>query len=552
MGRLAAVVVVPARDEAERIASCLRALSRQTLSRDRFAVIVVLDRCRDATAEVARATAAETGLDLALLTGPGVGVGAARRLGMDAAYDRLLRAHSDRGLIACTDADSRPARDWLERQLAHVAAGAEAIAGLIELDGVERAQLPEAVLRARRRDAQARLGQVRAADPGAEHHHAAGASLAVTVETYRRVGGIEPLQALEDSAFADRLAEHRVALLRPADVRVRTSARAEGRAPRGLSVDLAVSRWLHERRYRASDFTLERLLSLRGRTRVSVIVPARECAETIGGVLTRTVAPMLDAGLVEEVVVVDAASRDGTAEVARRHGARVLQQDRLRRDLGPALGKGDAMWRALPQTRGEVVCFLDADTADPHPHHLLGLLGPILTEPSIVLVKGAFARPLRAEGVTLPDEGGRVTELMARPLLNLHEPRLAGFRQPLAGEVAARRELLEAVSFPAGYGVEIALLIDALRRHGLDALAECDLGSRQNRHQPLRALGEMAYAVLAAMERRVAGSPARSEPGRYLRPWDGSLVPVPVVERPPIASAGRSNRGRRPPLRQAA
>jgi glucosyl-3-phosphoglycerate synthase len=216
----------------------------------------------------------------------------------------------------------------------------------------------------------------------------------------------------------------------------------------------------------------------------------------------------------------------------------VLLEDELERELGPALGKGDAMWRALRATGGELVCFLDGDTADPTPRHLQGLLGPMLADRSLALVKGAFDRPLEADGVKLAHEGGRVTELMARPLLNLYEPLLAGFAQPLAGEFAARRELLERFAFPVGYGVEIAILIDALRAAGLDALAECQLGTRQNRHQPLRALGEMAYAVLIAVENRLRGAGgvnAQIEAGRYLRPWDGGAVAsVAVAERPPI------------------
>jgi glucosyl-3-phosphoglycerate synthase len=233
--------------------------------------------------------------------------------------------------------------------------------------------------------------------------------------------------------------------------------------------------------------------------------------------------------------VIDADSPDGTAELAAAAGARVLQQDQVLARYGPTVGKGDAMWRALHATTGELVCFLDGDTADPDPLHLLGLLGPLLCVPELRLVKGSFERPLRSGGVELPHEGGRVTELMARPLLNLHEPRLAGFTQPLAGEFAGRRELLTALPFPAGYGVEIAVLIDALRTCGLDALAECHLGERRNRHQPLRALGEMASAVLAAVERRVgARSPLG---GHYLRPWeDGATAMVPIEERPPLDS----------------
>jgi glucosyl-3-phosphoglycerate synthase len=160
----------------------------------------------------------------------------------------------------------------------------------------------------------------------------------------------------------------------------------------------------------------------------------------------------------------------------------------------------------------------------------------LLADPSLQLVKGAFDRPLLAGGVALPNEGGRVTELMARPLINLHEPRLAGFAQPLAGEFAGRRPLLESIPFPVGYGVEIAVLIDALRRHGLEALAECHLGERQNRHQPLRALGEMAYAVLAAVERRLGGDRSTAG-GHYLRPWDDhGVAAVPVIERPPLVT----------------
>jgi glucosyl-3-phosphoglycerate synthase len=197
----------------------------------------------------------------------------------------------------------------------------------------------------------------------------------------------------------------------------------------------------------------------------------------------------------------------------------VIDQDDVLAEYGPALGKGDAMWRALSVCAADIVCFLDGDTANPDPRHLQGLVGPLLTDPSLQLVKGAFDRPLLAGGVALPNEGGRVTELMARPLLNLHEPRLAGFAQPLAGEFAGRRGLLESIPFPVGYGVEIAVLIDALRRHGLGALAECHLGERQNRHQPLRSLGEMAYAVLAAVEKRI-GAGRSAVASHYLRPWD--------------------------------
>jgi glucosyl-3-phosphoglycerate synthase len=528
------VVVIPAHNEARAIAACLSALADQTVGRDAFETILVADACTDETEAVAWSTAQRLGLVLTVLLGPGAGSGPARRLGMDAAANRLEALGCGDGLIATTDADSTPCADWLARQLAHLERGAAVVAGLIELYPEDLARLPDAVRRRREDEARRRLADVRDRDPHAEHHHFAGASLGVTAETYRRVGGLDGCAALEDEAFGARLARHGIPVARASDVRVLTSARTDGRSRRGLSVDLAVSTWRERRRYRADAFPLDRLRAAKQATTVSVVLPAKECAGTIAGVLETTVAPACRAGLIDEFIVVDAASRDGTAARAAALGATVLQQDELLPEHGPALGKGDALWRALHHTRGDVVCFVDCDTEDPHPHHLLGLLGPLLCEPEVSLVKGAFERPFRIGDQRLPNEGGRVTEVMARPVLNLHFPLLAGFAQPLAGEFAARRGLLTRVPFPVGYGVEIAVLIDALEICGLPALAECHLGTRQNRHQPLRVLGEMAFAVLAAVERRLRG-PRSATGGHYLRPWDeGTVVRVPVDERPPL------------------
>jgi glucosyl-3-phosphoglycerate synthase len=531
---LRSIVVVPARDEEDQIAGCIEALATQTVPRELFEVILVL--AADRTAEVAERAAREHSMRLVLVDGPGRGAGAARRAGMDLAAERLLAQGRLDGLVACTDADSRPAPDWLARQLAHVDAGAHAVAGQIELDPDESQRLAPEVLRRRERDAARRLELVRQTDPDAAHHHFAGASIGVTAGAYRAVGGLEPLSALEDAALAQRLAQADIPVLRAADVRVRTSARADGRAARGLSVDLAVSSWAATRRYVASAFPPELLRRRKRTSSVDVVIPTKECADTLSGVLTGTVAPLREAGVIDDVLVVDAGSADGTTEVGRAFGATVIQQDDVLAEYGPALGKGDAMWRALHVTDADVVCFLDGDTENPDPNHLQGLIGPLLTDSCLQLVKGAFDRPLRAGGVSLAGEGGHVTELMARPLLNLHEPRLAGFAQPLAGEFAGRRELFESLPFPVGYGVEIAVLIDALRLHGLDSLAECHLGERHNRHQPLRALGEMAYAVLSAVEKRV-GDHRSAVGGHYLRPWeDLAAVHVPVIERPPLAT----------------
>ena len=316
--------------------------------------------------------------------------------------------------------------------------------------------------------------------------------------------------------------------------RPRSRRETRGRAASIAAVSAATTTdWLARRSYRADAFPLARLLAAK-RATVSVVLPAREVAETIGPILAQ-LAPLHAAGLLDELLVIDAASADGTAAVAAAHGARVVQEADVLPAHGPVRGKGDAMWRALAVTRGDVIAFVDADTEGFDPRFLLGLLGPLLTDEAIAYVKGAYRRPFRLGEQTLPDGGGRVNELVARPLLNLHVPELAGFVQPLAGEVAARRTLLEALPFPVGYGVEIAMLIDALRHAGLDALAQVDLGTRQNRHQPLRALSAMAYAVMVAVERRIDPT-AEPRDGALAFPHGGTLehVRVPVEERPPL------------------
>ena len=302
--------------------------------------------------------------------------------------------------------------------------------------------------------------------------------------------------------------------------------------------DSLVADWLARRTYAAADFPLERLLAAKGAATVSVVLPAREVAGTIEPILA-VLAPLREHGLLDELLVIDAASADGTAAIAAAAGAAVVQEADVLSEHGAPRGKGDALWRAVHATRGEVVAFVDADSAGFDRRFALGLLGPLLTDKDVAFVKGAYRRPLTVGAETVPDGGGRVSELLARPLLNLHVPELAGIVQPLAGEVAARRSLLEALPFPVGYGVEIANLIDALRNAGLDALAQVDLGERRNAHQPLHALSAMAYAVLLAAERRIHGGSWTGPPPPLMRPSaDGSLtlVEIAVEERPPLRS----------------
>ena len=270
------------------------------------------------------------------------------------------------------------------------------------------------------------------------------------------------------------------------------------------------------RTFHHTDFPVER------RGSASVCVPARDEGGTIGRIV-ETLVDLRRRAVIDEVVVIDAASTDGTARIAAELGADVYDQSDLLPEMGPVLGKGDAMWRSLSVVTGDVVCFVDADSEDFGPHFVSGLIGPILCEPGVEYVKGFYRRPFKSAGVTEPDGGGRVTELTAKPLLSLFYPDLAAVRQPLAGEFAARRSLLERLPWATGYGVEIAQLIDAYREVGLDALAQVDLDVRQNRHQRLSALGPMASAVAAAVAARLAR--------------EGRLEAAPAVsERPPLAS----------------
>ncbi len=273
---------------------------------------------------------------------------------------------------------------------------------------------------------------------------------------------------------------------------------------------------------RHADFPLELLLERKIGT-VTAVLPARECAATVGPVVERIRG--LD-GLVDQVLVVDAGSADGTARVAAEAGAEVAQEDELVPELGPALGKGDAMWRALSKARGDLVVYLDADTADFSPAFVTGLLGPLLTDPGARFVKATYERPFRTGTSELPGGGGRVSQLTARPLLDAFYPDLSPLTQPLAGEVAGARSLFERVPFSTGYAVEAAMLLDMRELIGAAAMVQVDLGERHNVHQPLPALRPMADAVLATVVERLRR--------------EGRLVDAPaashVIQRPPFAS----------------
>lgn len=295
--------------------------------------------------------------------------------------------------------------------------------------------------------------------------------------------------------------------------------------------------WFEQNTHHWDAWALPDLLAAKGDQRVSLVVPARNEAATVGDVITRVREALVDTvALVDEVVVIDSDSTDDTYDVATGAGAVVHRSAEIRPDLGTLPGKGEAMWKSLFVTTGDLVVFMDADLLDWDTHFVPGLLGPLLTRPEVSLVKGFYERP-GAEG---PFEGGRVTELVARPLIALLFPPLAGLVQPLAGEWAVRRSLFSSLSVPTGYAVELAALIDTWRAHGIDAIAQVDLGRRAHRHQALRDLGAMATQILTAGWARSTHSHHADEVallqfGPGLTP---AAVAVPVVERPPAAGVG--------------
>jgi glucosyl-3-phosphoglycerate synthase len=276
--------------------------------------------------------------------------------------------------------------------------------------------------------------------------------------------------------------------------------------------DSLASAWLRRRTSRWQDWP-ERQLAARKAdlgVSVSVVIPARDEERTVAQVVSAIVQLAADTGLIDEVVVMDSDSTDATAQVAAEAGATVHHANQVVPDLGTFPGKGEALWKSLLVTKGDLLVFVDADLTHWGPHFVTGLLGPLLADPHVLLVKGFYERLYAAGDGSVTADGGRVTELVARPLLSLWWPELTGVVQPLAGEWAARRDLMESLSIPVGYGIELAALIDTAAAHGLDAIAQVDLGSRGHKHQASHDLALMAAELLLVAERRraAAGQPA--------------------------------------------
>lgn len=296
--------------------------------------------------------------------------------------------------------------------------------------------------------------------------------------------------------------------------------------------------WTRKRNFLHSDFG-EGDLEKRG-VRISVGVPTLNEARTIGRI-AETLVELKRNGLIDQCAVLDAESDDGTAELARIAGVEVYDQKGLMPSFGSPDGKGDALWRALNVLDGDIICFFDGDLSSFDKHYVFGLAGPILRHPEISFVKSTFDRPFLTSDRSVSEEAGRLTQMTAKPLLEMFFPELTVFHQPLSGQFAARRSLLVELPYTTGYGVDIGLLLDAYGRLGLDGLAQVDIGTLVNRHRPVEELVVMATQVYEAVFLRLveAGRLTSFSQGAVTVPQGDDFVEredLATSQRPPVAS----------------
>lgn len=285
------------------------------------------------------------------------------------------------------------------------------------------------------------------------------------------------------------------------------------------------------RTHAATEFDPAALAASKGPTTVSVCIPARNEEPTVGQIVERIRTELVDGlRLVDEIVVVDDHSTDRTAVVAREAGAMVVDASTVLVDHGRGHGKGEALWKSLYASTGDIVIWCDADVRDFSTRFISGLLGPLLTDPTIGFVKGFYERPVDGQ----VRGGGRVTELVARPLLTMCFPQLSGIVQPLSGEYGGRRSILERIPFVTGYGVDIAMLIDIAAMFGGETIAQVDLGERIHRNRPLHELSPQAAQVMQAALRRTGHD---LTPDTFtLRPPDLDVIEIVYAERPPLVT----------------
>jgi len=314
------------------------------------------------------------------------------------------------------------------------------------------------------------------------------------------------------------------------------------------AISILVDKWFAENTYYAEEFSdLEALLELKRKSglTISLALPALNEEKTVGEVIHTIKSSLMDTiPLLDEIVVMDSSSTDRTREIAASYGVPVYIHQETLPQYGARRGKGEALWKSLYTTRGDIIIWVDTDIVNIDPRFIYGLLGPLLANPSVKFVKGFYRRPIKVEGRLQAGGGGRVTELTARPLLNLFYPELSGVIQPLSGEYGGRRDALEQVPFSSGYGVEIGLLIDILDHCGLNCIAQVDLQERIHHNQPLESLSKMSFAIIQTairkLEHRYGGhiledvnktmKLIRYEPGRFFL----EIEEIAEQERPPM------------------
>jgi glucosyl-3-phosphoglycerate synthase len=289
--------------------------------------------------------------------------------------------------------------------------------------------------------------------------------------------------------------------------RAETLAAADRAAEEAREIPMRVERWFGEANFHHGEFSdLRRLVTLKEKQKVtiSLVLPTLNEEETIGPIVRRAMREMVGrVPLLDEILVIDSASTDRTREIAEAEGARVVQHPDVLARYGSFTGKGEALWKSLYETSGDIVIWADTDVKHWHSRMVYGTLGPLLVEPRLQYVKGYYQRPIVEGGLLKEGGGGRVTELVARPLINLFYPELSGMIQPLAGEYAGRRTLLESIPFFTGYAVEIGHLIDTSDRLGIGALGQVDLERRIHRNQELEGLSRMSFVILQAVMKRL-------------------------------------------------
>jgi glucosyl-3-phosphoglycerate synthase len=309
--------------------------------------------------------------------------------------------------------------------------------------------------------------------------------------------------------------------------------------------------WLAGHSWHRPTWTMAELVAAKAGRTISVVLPALNEAETVAAVIN-TITPMLGE-LVDELIVLDSGSTDDTEARARAAGARVVHREEALPEIAPQPGKGEALWRSLAATTGDIIVFIDSDLIDPDPMFVPRLVGPLLTEDGIHLVRGFYRRPLKVGDGEDANGGGRVTELVARPLLAALRPELGYVLQPLGGEYAGTRELLTAVPFAPGYGVEIGILIDTYDRFGLDAIAQVNLGVRTHRNRPLSELGPMSRQIIATLLTRCGIDDSGvgltqflpDGPGQGPQGYRTKTSAVSLADRPPMNTVRQTRRGTR-------